>query len=319
MGIPTETVAADRSSSPCAMKELKTRVGPLVGPGKPLSSRSFERAAKAYKQTSRSTKNTTALDKKLSLSEIAATKKLGELASHSYKLEKAERKTNFDEPGWKIERKYDNSVKIGNWFEERRSYNKIIEKHATTISRSDYVAFNPKPNPQIRWMAAKREQGLPKQFLHRHHGDLYEDSGLISGYDQEYNRTAEQPKRTLRKWDQHKIKWAPERTDFPMRGKGTKFGLVEVKQARDQRDNEESERVLASTFAASYSGQTGTRDVVFAVPRDLSSKVEPISRLNKNLKLRNSPVSLVPDSYTNIQLLESNLAKAKEMLKHSHI
>ena len=42
-----------------------------------------------------------------------------------------------------------------------------------------------------------------------------------------------------------------------MRGKGTKFGLVEVKQARDQRDNEESERVLASTFAASYNGQTG--------------------------------------------------------------
>ena len=57
----------------------------------------------------------------LSLSEIAATKKLGELASQSYKLERAERKTNFDEPGWKIERKYDNSVKIGNWFEERRS------------------------------------------------------------------------------------------------------------------------------------------------------------------------------------------------------
>merc|ERR1711937_116730 len=275
MGILIKTVAADRSHSLyCAMKELKTRVGPLVGPGKPLSSRSFERAAKAYKQTSRSTKNTTALDKKLSLSEIAATKKLGELACQSYKLERAERKTNFDEPGWKIERKYDNSVKIGNWFEERRSYNKI-NKNATTISRSDYVAFNPKPNPQIRWMAAKREQGLPKQFLHKHHGDLYEDMGLISGYDQEYNR--KQPKRALRKWDQHKIKWAPERTDFPMRGK------------------------------------------VYAVPRDLSSKVEPISRLNKNLKLRNSPMGLVPDSYTNIELLETNLAKAKEMLKHSHI
>lgn len=43
------------------------------------------------------------------------------MASQSYKLERAERKTNFDEPGWKIERKYDNSVKIGNWFEERRS------------------------------------------------------------------------------------------------------------------------------------------------------------------------------------------------------
>jgi len=298
------------------MKELKTRVGPLVGPGKPLSSRSFERAAKAYKQTSRSTKNTTALDKKLSLSEIAATKKLGELASQSYKLERAERKTNFDEPGWKIERKYDNSVKIGNWFEERRSYNKI-NKNATTISRSDYVAFNPKPNPQIRWMAAKREQGLPKQFLHKHHGDLYEDMGLISGYDQEYNR--KQPKRALRKWDQHKIKWAPERTDFPMRGKGTKFGLSEAKMARDQRDNEESDCVAASTFAESYIRHTGNRDKVYAVPRDLSSKVEPISRLNKNLKLRNSPMGLVPDSYTNIELLETNLAKAKEMLKHSHI
>ena len=41
--------------------------------------------------------------------------------------------------------------------------------------------------------------------------------------------------------------------------------------------------------------------------------------VNKNLKLRNSPMGLVPDSYTNIELLETNLAKAKEMLKHSHI
>ena len=49
------------------------------------------------------------------------------MASQSYKLERAERKTNFDEPGWKIERKYDNSVKIGNWFEERR----LVLQHLT--------------------------------------------------------------------------------------------------------------------------------------------------------------------------------------------
>ena len=104
--------------------------------------------------------------------------------------------------------------------------------------------------------------------------------------------------------------------------------------ARDQRDNEESDCIAASTFAESYIRHTGmnkkncslnlknisgNRDKVYAVPRDLSSKVEPISRLNKNLKLRNSPMGLVPDSYTNIELLETNLAKAKEMLKHSHI
>ena len=117
--------------------------------------------------------------------------------------------------------------------------------------------------------------------------------------------------------------------------------------ARDQRDNEESDCFAASTFAESYirhnvgtdqkfctcnsslpslhfidlnlKNLSGTRDKVYAVPRDLSSKVEPISRLNKNLKLRNSPMGLVPDSYTNIELLETNLAKAKEMLKHSHI
>ena len=69
-------------------------------------------------------------------------------------------------------------------------------------------------DPQIRWMASKRELGLPKDFLYQHHGDWYQDM-VISGYDQEYNNSEILGKRALRHWDQHKLKWEPERTDYP--------------------------------------------------------------------------------------------------------
>ena len=141
-----------------------------------------------------------------------------------------------------------------------RSYNKI-NKNATTISRSDYVAFNPKPSNKGGWkkiiliqiFKTLRSAGWPQRGNRGFQSNFFisitvictriwvsykiwnegfdlnsiwrhsnlEILGLISGYDQEYNR--KQPKRALRKWDQHKIKWAPERTDFPMRGKGLKF------------------------------------------------------------------------------------------------
>lgn len=164
-------------------------------------------------------------------------------------------------------------------------------------------------DPQIRWMASKRELGLPKDFLYQHHDDRYQGM-VISGYDQEYNKKI-QP-RSLRKWDQHKLKWAPERTDYPLQGEGTKFGLSEIKAKRDDRDNEETQKVTKSTFADSYVPHSLSGREAKAVPRDLSSKMEPISRLNKNLKLRNAPIYLVPDSYVNIELLESKLKAAEK-------
>jgi len=42
-------------------------------------------------------------------------------------------------------------------------------------------------DPQFRWMASKRELGLPKDFLYKHHANRYQDM-IISGYDQEYNK-----------------------------------------------------------------------------------------------------------------------------------
>jgi len=116
----------------------------------------------------------------------------------------------------------------------------------------------------------------------------------------------------LRKWDQHKLKWAPERTDYPLQGEGTKFGLCNIKAKRDKLDNEETQKVTKSTFTDSYVRHNvrNTARLPKAVPRDLSSKIEPISRLNKNLKLRNVPVNLVPDSYPNIELLERKLEAA---------
>ena len=137
----------------------------------------------------------------------------------------------------------------------------------------------------------------------------------ISGYDQEYNKEIGK-QRKLRKWDQHKLKWAPEKTDYPLQGEGTKFGLYNLKTKRDERDNRETQKVTKSTFADSYVHHSAPgRAPPKAVPRNLSSKIEPISRLNKNLKLRNVPVNLVPDSYPNIELLERKLEAAGKNIK----
>ena len=157
-------------------------------------------------------------------------------------------------------------------------------------------------------MASKRELGLDKEFLYKHHGDRYQDIDL-SCYDQEYNKKIQQ--RPLRKWDQHKLKWAPERTDYPLQGEGSKFGISEIKAKRDARDNQETQKVTKSTFADSYVPHSLSKKVTKAVPRHLSSKIEPISHWNCNLKLRNSPLRVVPDCFPNIELLESKLEAAR--------
>jgi len=44
---------------------------------------------------------------------------------------------------------------------------------------------------------------------------------MISWYDEQYNkRVREEGDKLpdLRKWDGHKLAWAPERSDFPMQG-----------------------------------------------------------------------------------------------------
>jgi len=46
-------------------------------------------------------------------------------------------------------------------------------------------------------------------------------NNMISWYDEQYNkRVREEGDKLpdLRKWDGHKLAWAPERSDFPMQG-----------------------------------------------------------------------------------------------------
>ena len=48
-----------------------------------------------------------------------------------------------------------------------------------------------------------------------------------------------------------------------------------------------------------------------AIPKSYSSRLEPISRINKNLHFRNRRTNLVPDSFPNIELIEAKLAQIK--------
>lgn len=49
---------------------------------------------------------------------------------------------------------------------------------------------------------------------------------MISWYDEQFNkrdREATDKLPDLRKWDGHKLAWAPEKSDYPMQGTGVLF------------------------------------------------------------------------------------------------
>lgn len=62
-------------------------------------------------------------------------------------------------------------------------------------------------------------QGLGKEFIFSHHQKAYEGN-KISWYDQQFNKReiTESKLPPLRSWDRQKLAWAPEKSDYPIKG-----------------------------------------------------------------------------------------------------
>jgi len=202
-------------------------------------------------------------------------------------------------PGWRIEQRFNNNVLIGNWNEERRKFHKGGQPFGNSTHRIDFGNYgNYLPDKSTRRAASLKNEGLPKTYIFSHHGKCYSNN-MISWYDQQMNKReqAESSLPKLRTWDSKTMAWLPEKTDHPLQGKSTTFGLHDKMKAKWSNDNKkERESNYSSTYMQSFNPHTKDAMVFhhYATKKPLSSHFHS-HRINKDLPLRNSHVNIAPE------------------------
>lgn len=207
-------------------------------------------------------------------------------------------------PGWRIEKRFNTKVLIGNWSEERRKFQTGNNPFGNSTHRVDFQPYchgNYLPDMKIRREAAMLNDGLPKKFIFSHHGDSNNYSNnLISWYDQHMNQRElhESTLPKLRKWDGKSTSFTPEKTDQPLQGKPTNYGLHK-KMKEKWRKEAESEGLsdFESTNKLSYNPHplSGLVTQHFASPKTLSTHFNTHNRVNNDLHFRNNHIKIAPD------------------------
>ncbi|RUS77330.1 hypothetical protein EGW08_014906 [Elysia chlorotica] len=206
--------------------------------------------------------------------------------------------SKFGVPSWRIEQRYAPGVLIGNWSEERMKFPDGKYKHNST-NRIDFKAYGDiHPDVNVRRKAKLGSEGIPADMLFRHHGRCYDDM-LITLYDENYNgRWRENKLPPLRNWDSQTLGWLPEKTDHPLRGAPTNWGLKELKQQQEQ---ERQRRNFIPDFQSTYSSaykDTPPESLRFArhaLPKHNSTTLLHVNKLNNNLHLRGSQHLRMPE------------------------
>jgi len=133
-------------------------------------------------------------------------------------------------------------------------------------------------------------------------------NNLISWYDQHFNGRdkEESPLPKLRTWHGTTLTWSPEKSDFPLQGSPTKFGLLEKMQDKWKRASE-GDNVYQSTYTGSFKflPKDSFAKRPFATPKSLSSHFSPHTKTNKDLDFRNVTVCTVQDHPPNQLLLST--------------
>ncbi|XP_041480051.1 uncharacterized protein C1orf158 homolog [Lytechinus variegatus] len=203
-------------------------------------------------------------------------------------------------PGWRIEQRYAGKVLIGNWSEERHKFEKGGEKHTST-HRKDYVNNrNFAPDVMTRRAAKMKNEGLDQTLIFAHHNkDL--KNNLISWYDEQFNkreRLESDKLPELRHWDGQKLAWEPEKTDHPVKGEPTNFGLRDRLQEK-WKEEEAAKRLnnYSTTYGLDYKNKPKAALVTehFAPHRSLSSRMHPVNKINKDINLRSTSILQTPE------------------------
>ncbi|XP_026880003.2 uncharacterized protein C1orf158 homolog [Electrophorus electricus] len=134
-------------------------------------------------------------------------------------------------PGWRTEQRYSHKVLIGNWLEERLQFTQECKPLSSTYRQDFRLWTELKPDTIMRRTALRRAEGLPTKLLFSHH-DPPTSQYLVSLYDESYGRRGPSHLPAHRTWHSDKMAWVPERSDHPIHGPPTNYGLVETQRAQ---------------------------------------------------------------------------------------
>lgn len=194
-------------------------------------------------------------------------------------------------PGWRIEQRYSPGVLLGNWGEDQHSFHKGAHSHNSTYRKDYQKEGSWRPDVIIRRKAQLQNAGLGKEFLFYHHGNSYSNN-MISWYDEHFNKRERDEQNKLpelRSWDSNRLSWVPEKTDFPIQGAPTNFGLS---AKRNQRWIEQVADATTgdfnTTYRASFTPHTrhSLTQTRHATPREKSTTLLRQNSTNKDLQLR---------------------------------
>ncbi|ESP01115.1 hypothetical protein LOTGIDRAFT_225450 [Lottia gigantea] len=201
-------------------------------------------------------------------------------------------------PGWRIEQRFAPGVLIGNWSEERNIFQRGNNKHNST-HRIDFRQWSGhRPDVVLRRNAMMKADGIGAENMFHHHGNRYSNN-MVSWYDEQYNgRWQEKQLPELRNWNFHKVSWVPEKSDHPLQGTSTNYGLhYKLQNKWKEQICNETKGDYLSTYQNSFPTPPKTALVTMrsAVPRECSTSVHSITRCNKSLDLRNLPYGKGPE------------------------
>jgi len=212
-------------------------------------------------------------------------------------------------PGWRIEQGYRDKVLIGNWNEERRQFQRGTCKSNST-NRIDFKEYkNFKADKTSRLLSSLKNDGLDKKVLFSH-SKAYRNysNNLISWYDQQFNgrENEESSLPKLRTWHGRSLTWAPEKSDHPIQGTPTNYGLLEQKQAKWKSASADV-NMYQTTYEGSFTDLPKDSFVTrhFSTPKSLSSHFSPHTKINKDLDLRNVTICTAQEHPPNQLLLST--------------
>ncbi|KAI5623011.1 hypothetical protein C0J50_17518, partial [Silurus asotus] len=155
----------------------------------------------------------------------------------------------WKQPGWRIEQQYSNKVLVGNWAEERLQFS----RERKTANSSNRLDFRPqtdhRPDVIVRRMALRRSEGLPSRRLFSHH-NTPPSHYLVTLYDESYGQRSSSGLPKLQPWNTDEKAWVPEKSDHPLHGPPTNYGLTKLWRA--QLEKQQARSHMLSTYRAAY-------------------------------------------------------------------
>lgn len=155
-------------------------------------------------------------------------------------------------PGWNTKVTYNPMVLVGNWAEER------LKKDYT--SKQNFLKENVPKNlsdyrdarSEAQQMRIKNETGVSRAYLFNQHDTLY-DENQITMYDENYNqRWREKKLPEMRHWNFNHLAWLPEKTDHPLFGPPTQFGLFTTLKERWEKELVDKYNTYNTMYRSKY-------------------------------------------------------------------